>query len=157
MQNVRESVTVSARNIGRITWWFAVLCGLIFCGLALLRQKNLDVVYLDKLPLIVEVAATEKARVQGLSDRKPLPKGHGMLFEFDGAETRSCIWMKNMNFAIDAYWYDKNGQLLTAKTGLQPDSYPRIYCPDLPANYLLEVPAGQFKTAPKQLVRPVNQ
>lgn len=154
---MRESVTVSARNVGRITWWLVVLFGLIFCGLALVSQKDLHVIYLDSKPLVVELAQTEKERTQGLSDRKQLPKGHGMLFEFSGAENRSCIWMKNMHFVIDAYWYDKNGQLLTAKPGLQPSSYPRIYCPDLPASYLLEVPAGQFKAAPKELVRPVNQ
>lgn len=154
---MRESVTVSARNVGIFTWWVGVLIGLIFCGWALASQKDLYVIYLDSKPLVVELAQTEQERTQGLSDRKQLQKGQGMLFEFAGAENRSCIWMKNMNFAIDAYWYDKNGQLLTATPGLQPSSYPKIYCPDLPASYLLEVPAGQFKTAPKQLVRPVNQ
>ena len=148
---------MSARNIGRLSWWVAVLVGLVLCGVVLWRQKSLNVIYLDQKPLIVETASSEKMHEKGLSGRNQLPKGHGMIFDFGGPSNDSCIWMKDMRFAIDAYWFDAQGRLLTAKTGLKPESFPAISCPDLPASYLLEVPTGQYLKTPQRLTLPIYQ
>ena len=134
-----------------------MLVGLVVCGLVLWRQKALSILYVDEQPLIVETATTKSSQEKGLSGRTQLQQGHGMLFVFDGPSSQSCIWMKDMKFNIDAYWFDRQGNILTAHTGLTPASFPTLYCPDLPASYLLEVPAGQFTNTPKQLALPIYQ
>ena len=134
-----------------------MLISLVICGLVLWRQKSLSIVYVDETPLIVETARTKTAQEKGLSGRDSLLMGHGMLFVFQNHQSQSCIWMKNMKLNIDAYWFNDQGQLLTTHKDLTPESYPNLYCPELPASYLLEVPAGQFSKTPKQLSLPIYQ
>lgn len=148
---------MSARNIGKVTWWGLVLASLVICGLVLWRQKALSIVYADGQPLIVETAATKTAQEKGLSGRTDLQKGHGMLFTFSGQSTQSCIWMKDMRLNIDAYWFNQQGRLISSKKALTPESFPQLYCPEIPAAYLLEVPAGQFVKTPKYLTLPDYQ
>lgn len=129
---------------------------LLVCGVVLWRQKALEIVYLDQQPIIVEVANTEQARTKGLSGREAMVKGHGMLFSFDGPSA-NCMWMKDMHFALDVYWYSATGNLINSVKDVSPSSYPRLYCPEIPASYMLEVNAGEFGNSPQKLLLPVNQ
>lgn len=126
------------------------------CAVVLWRQKALQVVYADGVPLIVEVATTEEAQAKGLSGRKNLQTGHGMLFVFSEPQN-ACMWMKDMHFNIDVYWYSATGHAIGAHKNLKPESFPALYCPELPASYMLEVPAGQFSKPPTNISRPVKQ
>lgn len=104
--------------------------------------SNSDAVYFGTTAVNVEVAATETARIQGLSGRASLPAGHGMLFIFE-SDGDQGIWMKDMNFPIDIIWADSAGRVVTVVPSASPDSYPRtIFHPSLPARYVLETPAG---------------
>ena len=67
------------------------------------------------------------------------------------------MWAKDMNFPIDVYWYSAGGNLVGSQRNVSPDSFPQLYCPELPASYMLEVNAGQLKKLPKTLVPPANQ
>ncbi len=89
----------------------------------------------------VELATTVKEQEQGLSGRKNLAEGTGMLFIFDKS-ARYSFWMKDMNFSIDMIWFNSDFQVVYIKKNAQPESYPDIFTPELEAKYVLEVPAG---------------
>ncbi len=52
------------------------------------------------------------------------------------------IWMKDMHFAIDILWLDKNGMITDAVRDVAPDTYPRVFVPTRPVRYVLEIPRG---------------
>src|SRR3989344_9082121 len=65
----------------------------------------------EKINLLVEVADSEVERAQGLSGRKVLAEQTGILFVFPTAE-QHAFWMKDMNFALDIIWLDKNWKIV---------------------------------------------
>lgn len=89
----------------------------------------------------VEIASTEIAREQGLSDRTSLPLGQGMLFIFERPDYWG-IWMKDMRFPIDILWLGQEGTVVGVEASVTPDTYPRIFYPTTPALYVVELPAG---------------
>lgn len=102
------------------------------------------VVKVGDLVLRAELANTEARRVRGLSGRKELPKGQGMLFVFDSVD-RHGIWMKDMDIPIDIAWIGPNYQIVGIAENVSPKSYPKVYKPEVPASFVLEVNAGIAK------------
>lgn len=94
-------------------------------------------------PIIVDLAVSQKEKERGLSGRKMLPSGHGMLFVYDHKETYG-FWMKDMQFPLDFLWIDgktvaditKNVQVKSA-SGAWITLGPRV-----PVDKVLEVNAG---------------
>jgi uncharacterized protein len=90
----------------------------------------------------VEVVDTIPAKAQGLSGRKSLPAGTGMLFVFEPAQPQS-FWMHDMKFPIDIIWIQGG-----AVTGLVQDAPvptatdTAIFSSPGPVDLVLEVPAG---------------
>ncbi len=148
--------TVSARKLLLPGWYTLILIALLGCGLVLWRQKSMHIIYADKQPLIVELSETSEQQALGLSGRKSLPNGHGMLFTFV-PPSNACMWMKDMKFDIDVYWYSATGNIISSRTNTKPESYPAVYCPEIRASYMLEVNDGQFSKVPKHLALPLNQ
>ncbi len=91
--------------------------------------------------LRVEVVKNEKDKIQGLSGRDCLNESSGMLFVYE-VEDEYCFWMKDMKFNIDIVWLNKNQEIIDIKSQASPDSYPQSFCPQSPANYILEVEGG---------------
>ena len=91
--------------------------------------------------LVVEIASTPEEQQSGLSGRSGLAAGTGMLFIFTPPSVEG-FWMKDMLFSLDIIWADSNGVIVTIDKGLSPDTYPKVFMPDVPAQYVLEVPAG---------------
>lgn len=89
----------------------------------------------------VEEVKSEGDRRTGLSGLERLPKDGAMLFVFD-APGRHCIWMKDMRFALDIVWLDSDKRVIHIKENAAPASYPERFCPDRPAQYVLELNAG---------------
>jgi uncharacterized membrane protein (UPF0127 family) len=89
----------------------------------------------------VEIADTQKKRVQGLSGRKSLAEGTGMLFMFDKLDSQG-IWMKDMNFDIDILWMDERGEIVHIVEAVSPETYPTVFVSPTLALYVLEFPAG---------------
>jgi len=91
-----------------------------------------------------EVADTFEARARGLSGRRQLPEGHGMLFVYARA-ARHGFWMPDMHFDLDIVWI-RDGRIVdvTADIPHEPpaDGELPVYRPDEPASLVLEVPAG---------------
>lgn len=88
-----------------------------------------------------EIARTPEARSRGLSGREGLGENDGLLFIFEEPGYPG-FWMKDMKFAIDIIWLDENLTVVDVTKNAAPDSYPQIFHPKSPAQYVLEI----FKT-----------
>ena len=95
-------------------------------------------------PFTVEIASTEASRQRGLSGRDGLAPNSGMLFMF-GEAGYDCFWMKDMKFDIDMLWFDEYQNLVHIQEDASKSTYPNNFCPQTPASYVLEVPAGTAK------------
>lgn len=95
--------------------------------------------------LITEVAETSRQKYKGLSDRNCLEANHAMLFPYE-TEGDYCFVMRDMNFPIDMLWLDSAKRVVNVKHDARPENYPaESYCPDSPAQYVLEVTSGLSK------------
>lgn len=88
-----------------------------------------------------DLALSEDEQERGLGQRTFLGENKGMLFVFD-EPSYPAIWMKDMLFPIDIVWLDKDFKIVTIKSNISPNTYPKAYSPDLPSKYVLEVNAG---------------
>jgi hypothetical protein len=101
---------------------------------------------------LVDVADTAPERSQGLSGRPSLAPGTGMLFVFEQPGTYT-FWMIEMQFPLDFVWIGADCTVLDLmenvppqQPGQSPDDLPR-YRPAAPAQYVLEINAGEIQTA----------
>lgn len=96
----------------------------------------------------VELADTAEKRKVGLSGRKSLAEGSGMLFSFEGKELTPGFWMKAMLFPLDLIWI-KNGKIVKIDQSVpipkKDETSPKLYYPPISVNYVLEVNAGFSK------------
>lgn len=95
------------------------------------------------------VADTQILREQGLSGKKSLPSGTAMLFVFENP-SQYGFWMKDMNFPIDILWFTPSEvegrdqkKIVFVKENATPESYPEVFSSTTPAQYVLELPAGE--------------
>ena len=70
----------------------------------------------DKI-LEVQIADTDSLRVRGLMFQDELPYNEGMLFVFEGSETRP-MWMLNMQFNLDVIWFDENANVVAIEKNI---------------------------------------
>ncbi len=84
----------------------------------------------------------EADRARGLGGLKCIPDNQGMLFSHDAAGVH-CYWMKDMKFAIDMIWLDKDKKIIHIEQNVKPETYPKSFCPNGPAYYVLEVNTGK--------------
>lgn len=91
----------------------------------------------------VELAKTVGQQANGLMRRDSLEKNKGMLFVYEKEEPHA-IWMKNMKFAIDVVWLNKNKEIIFMKENVPPcDTFAcPLYSADAASAYVLELPAG---------------
>ena len=94
--------------------------------------------------IIVDVVDTPESRQLGLSGRKNLEQGHGMLFVFQLSDMHG-FWMKDMNFNIDIIWFNEYGEVSYYVENISPDTYPTVFAPPTKSLYVLEVPFGFVK------------
>ncbi len=79
--------------------------------------------------------------MKGLSDTSGLGDSEGMLFVF-GTPGRWGMWMKDMHYSLDMVWMDGNKKIVYITQNVTPDTYPKVFLPDLDALYVLELPSG---------------
>lgn len=91
----------------------------------------------------VDIAERSSTREKGLSGRRALGAGEGMLFVFTERAYHS-FWMKDMLFPIDIIWIDGRSIVDIAPNVPSPDgsSDLPVYRPRAAADFVLEVPAG---------------
>ncbi|MEK7176805.1 MAG: DUF192 domain-containing protein [Patescibacteria group bacterium] len=129
--------------------FFFLLLGLlvIFGSVYLLwnRPVNMDkvgeVVKINDISFQVELADTAETRQQGLSGKPSLGDKEGMFFIFNTSDTHG-FWMKDMKFAIDIIWISENGQVVHVERAVEPETYPNVFYPSVPAKYVLELASG---------------
>lgn len=95
----------------------------------------------DKCVLSYDVAQTPEELAKGLSGRNSLPDNHGLVFVF-GYPSVQCFWMKEMRFPIDIIWLNANKEIVHIEQNASPNTYPNAFCPNVDAQYVLEVNAG---------------
>lgn len=93
----------------------------------------------------IEMVTTYDQRQKGLSGRSSLAPDRAMLFVFD-AESRRCIWMKDMQFPIDIVWLNGNKKIVAIERNVSPATYPSSFCHD-DSHYVLEFAAGAVDAA----------
>jgi uncharacterized membrane protein (UPF0127 family) len=93
----------------------------------------------------VECVISPEAVKKGLSGRKKLQEGTGMLFIFPELKEHS-MWMPNMKFPLDVIWLDEQFSIVHISYGLRPCE-PDQTCPSISSIYstlyAIEVNAGQ--------------
>lgn len=105
-----------------------------------LARVTLSDAYGGKHAVKAEVAATRDARTRGLMWRTALAEGDGMLFLFP-LEDLLSFWMKNTLIPLDMVFIDSSWTIV----GIVERAAPRTLDsrgPGVPAQYVLEVPAG---------------
>lgn len=106
-----------------------------------LTLENIRYVKIAGQNIKVALALSEETQQQGLSGRSELKENEGMLFIFAQPD-KYPFWMKDMNFAIDIIWIDKDMKVVYIKKDAFPESYPENFLPAEKAKYVLEVPSG---------------
>lgn len=106
---------------------------------------NLIPFTLGRISLLGSIADTDAERALGLSNTKEIPIGVAKVFIFDTSEKWS-FWMKDMNYSIDIFWLDADGQVVHVIEDASPDTYPATsFMPETPAKYVIETKAGFAK------------
>ena len=93
--------------------------------------------------LDVVIADTQEKRTQGLSDSVQLALGTGMLFVFEN-ERNNGFWMKDMNYPIDIFWFDREYQIVHTQRNVSPDTFPTTFGGDVVSQYVLETNVGEL-------------
>jgi len=99
-----------------------------------------EVVKIERVSIIVEIAQTLEEKRRGLGGRDSLQRGEGLLFVFEESDQHS-IWMRDMRFPLDIIWIGENLQVVDIAQNVQPGSFPSSFYPDRDALYILEVNA----------------
>ena len=89
---------------------------------------------------LVELAANDKQRAQGLMYRKELPEGRGMLFDFQ-QEQDVGFWMKNTYIPLDMIFIRADGTIRRIAANTEPLSERTVPARG-PVRYVLEVIGG---------------
>jgi uncharacterized membrane protein (UPF0127 family) len=121
----------------------SLLLGLIMFTAGALGQTHIKVFMPDGTAITAELAVTPEARAKGLMYRDRINPDQGMLFLFE-REGKHSFWMKNMRFAIDILWLDRDKRIIHIEQDIPPcasEDCPS-YAPSLPAMYVLELAAG---------------
>jgi len=91
----------------------------------------------------VELVATDEERAKGLMDRKEVPEGYGMLFDFKQVQLVT-MWMKNTYVSLDMIFIKNDGRIARIAENtkvLSEDIIPS----GQPVRAVLEVAAGTAK------------
>lgn len=89
---------------------------------------------------LLERAATDAARRQGLAGQESLPRGFGMLFEFDTLAYHS-FWMRGMSFPLDVVFI--RGDTVDSIVSRREPGDLRPIQPNQAVDRVLEVNAGE--------------
>jgi len=108
----------------------------------------MGIIKIDDVTLQVQIADTKPLQTRGLMFQEKIPYDQGMLFIFEGENTRS-MWMLNMQFALDLIWIDSDGKIVHIEKDAQPckSALETMACTftngnGKPAKYVLEVTSG---------------
>ena len=122
-----------------------VLGGAWLFGLSQEGGEQLPKAIINGVEIQLEVARTPEEQARGLSDREVLGENAGMLFIFQEPTTPS-FWMKEMKFPLDIIWIGNDRRIVDISENIAPETFPQLFHPHVPAQYVLEVNAGWAKS-----------
>lgn len=106
-------------------------------------RVDTTLVFVNNVPVRVEVADTIGKQTKGLGGRDSLPEDHGMIFPFSLPDTYSFI-MRDMHFPLDIIWI-RDGKIIDISHDVpapKQGGVPFSVMPKQPVNAVLEVNAG---------------
>ncbi len=103
----------------------------------IIDMLNTEQIEIHGYPFTVEIAETPKERAVGLSGRKYMPDGTGMLFKMPGGPAR--FHMRNTHIPLDILYLDAGGVILK-KDRMHPHT-GHSQC-DNDVHSVLELPLG---------------
>jgi uncharacterized membrane protein (UPF0127 family) len=121
------------------------LSGALSCGKS--PEPEFVTVRVGDAEIEAEVVYTPKERALGLGGRDSLAPDAGMLFVLP-QEERASFWMKGMRIPLDFVWIsgERGVSQVTADVRPPPAGTPtsslKLYKPDQPVRYTLELNAG---------------
>jgi len=96
----------------------------------------------------VEIAQSFFSKSKGLMLRKRLPHNSALLMIFD-KPGKHGIWMPLMRFSIDIVFLDSRKRVVGIHERVRPLSFRKktwkVYYPEKPARYVIELPAGTVR------------
>lgn len=139
MQMTARRIVKSQVLLGMALVVLLALAGLA-AGQDISEQGNPWVwVSIGKVKVKAEAVSTPERLYQGLSDRRELPAGRGMLFFMPAVEVQDFC-MRGMHFPLDLIWI-VDGRV-AGLTRNVPPTFPGNLPSPTPVNYVLEVPGG---------------
>jgi len=108
---------------------------------ASIKYQNLVNLNIGSTSLQVEVVESKQSISKGLSGRKSLEEGTGMLFSFSESGIYG-FWMREMYFPIDIIWIGESFEVLGTENWVSPETFPEIFYSPEKTKYVLEVNAG---------------
>jgi uncharacterized membrane protein (UPF0127 family) len=115
----------------------------LYCSGQTPRNRFIKVFFPDGFAVVAELAVSPEERARGLMFRDELHEDQAMLFLFTEEDIHS-FWMKNMRFAIDILWLDRNKRIVHIESRVPP--CPRepceTYVPDSVAGFVIELQSG---------------
>lgn len=121
---------------------FIVVISLVFLSAGHRNKANVTDLHVGGFTYSLNVADTPALRTKGLGDRVGMPVNQGMLFSYTNQDTR-CFWMKDMHFSLDMIWLNAQHQVVYLQQNVSPNSFPHTFCSTSPAQYVVELDAGQ--------------
>jgi len=113
-------------------------------GLAAAELQPLEIASKGRVHVFaVEMASTPVEQAKGLMDRRELPEGQGMLFDFHHEQLTS-FWMKNTYIPLDMIFIRGDGRILRIAENTVPLSEALIPSGG-PVRAVLEVSGGTAK------------
>lgn len=119
------------------------LASFIFLGMSKRAPESVSFgqIKLGEAIFNLEIADSLSERARGLSYREELPEENVLLFIFENEE-RHGIWMKDMYFAIDIVWLDKNKRIIHIEKNISPKTFPKVFRPTSNSSYVVETNSG---------------
>ncbi len=96
---------------------------------------------IGEIEVQASIADSPEERQLGLSGTTMLPSDVVKLFVFDG-ENKWSFWMKDMLYSIDIIWVNSDGEVVSIKESVAPETFPESFTPTDPAKYVIETEAG---------------
>ena len=124
-------------------WYFEEMRFSIFALLFIHCLSALELTIQD-VTIEVEVAATDETKTKGLSGRKTLEEGTGMLFVYGKAQI-GRFWMKDTFVPLSIGFFDEQRRLIEWQDMPPPGDTTPIVKSTVPCLYALEVPKGWFQ------------
>jgi len=129
-------------NFKKLLFLFFLTLIIVLVGSFFSKNKYTGSVVMGGKTYFVNIADTFEDRALGLSGTKTLSDREGLFFIFP-KDDKYGFWMKDMLFAIDIIWMDKDFKVVHIEKDVKPETYPNVFGPNTPARYVLEVSSGQ--------------